>query len=107
MEDNNVGEISEDRTQGVRKYAFVSKRALDMDHIGYCYHDYPETNIDSGWRFLYGDEDDEYLSNPVNNEAIYPEDMLSISPALDVILSAPVNTEFEWDDEQERYIEIV
>lgn len=99
------------RTQGeeqtVKKYAFVSRRAIENDHIGYCYRDYPETNIDSGWRFLYGDEDQEYLDNPANNEAIYPEEMLSINPALDLILSASFNSEFEWDDESQAYIEII
>jgi hypothetical protein len=91
----------------VKNYAFVSKRALETDHIGYCYRDTPENNIDSGWRFLYGDEDEEYLEDPANTETIYPEQILSINPALDVILSAPTGSEFEWDDEQEMYIEIV
>jgi hypothetical protein len=91
----------------VKKYAFVSKRALEADHIGYCYREEPETNIDSGWRFLYGDEDEEYLDNPTHNEAVYPEDMLSISPSLDVILAAPAGSEFEWDDENQMYVEIV
>ncbi|GHV59886.1 hypothetical protein FACS1894182_14600 [Bacteroidia bacterium] len=91
----------------VKKYAFVSKRALEADHIGYCYRDEPETNIDSGWRFLYGDEDEAFLDNPVNSEAIYPEDMLSINPALDVILGAPVGLEFEWNTDTEMYEEII
>jgi hypothetical protein len=99
-------DVPEERMQEVKKYAFVSKRALEADHIGYCYHDYPETNIDSGWRFLYGDEDEDYLDNPTHSEAVYPEDMLSINPALEVILSSPVNMEFEWDPDQEIYVEI-
>jgi hypothetical protein len=96
-----------EKREEVKNYAFVSKRALETDHIGYCYRDYPENNIDSGWRFLYGDEDDEYLENPANNEAVYPEQMLSVNPALDVILSAPIGCEFEWDDEQQIYVEVV
>jgi hypothetical protein len=99
-------DVPEERTQEVKKYAFISKRALEADHIGYCYRDRPETNIDSGWRFLYGDEDDEYLDNPTHAEAVYPEDMLSINPALEMILAAPVNSEFEWDAEQEQFVEI-
>jgi hypothetical protein len=91
----------------VKKYAFVSKRALETDHIGYCYRDYPETNIDSGWRFLYGDEDEDYLDNPDNCVSVYPEEMLSINPSLDIILAAPVSHEFEWDDEQQAYMEIM
>lgn len=103
-------DVPEGRTwesEKVRKYAFVSKRALQTDHIGYCYRDEPETNIDSGWRFLHGDEDEEYLSNPVNSEAVYPDEMISINPALDIILGSPVNSEFEWNEEEERYVEIL
>ncbi|MDR2804470.1 MAG: DUF2185 domain-containing protein [Dysgonamonadaceae bacterium] len=91
----------------VKKYAFVSRRALEADHIGYCYRDEPETNIDSGWRFLYGDEEEDYLDNPVNSEAIYPENMLSINPALDIILGAPIGSEFEWNVDTEMYEEII
>lgn len=91
----------------VKKYAFVSRRALENDRIGFCYRDYPENNIDSGWRFLYGDEDEDYLDHPTHSEAIYPEEALSINPALEVILSAPINTEFEWDEESQSFIEIV
>jgi hypothetical protein len=90
----------------VKKYAFVSQRALEADHIGYCYRDNPENNIDSGWRFLYGDEDEEYLDNPTHIESVYPEEMLSVNPALDVILGTPPGTEFEWDDETQTYTEI-
>jgi hypothetical protein len=96
-----------EKQEEVKNYAFVSKRALETDYIGYCYRDAPENHIDSGWRFLYGDEDEEYLDNPTHTETVFPEQMLSINPALDVILSAPIGCEFEWDDEQEMYVEIV
>jgi hypothetical protein len=103
-------DVPESRTREeleVKKYAFVSKRALEADHIGYCYRDEPETNIDSGWRFLYGDEDEDYLDNPVYTETVYPEDMLSINPALDAVLGAPVGVEFEWNADSEMYEEII
>jgi hypothetical protein len=104
---DDVPERTQEETSEVKKYAFVSKRALEADHIGYCYREYPEITLDSGWRFLYGDEDEEYLDNPTNSETVYPEDMLPINPALDVLLSAPVGSEFEWDEEQQIYVEIV
>jgi hypothetical protein len=103
-------DVPESRTWNeteVKKYAFVSKRALEADHIGYCYRDEPETNIDSGWRFLYGDEDEEYLDNPTHIETVYPEDMLSVNPALDTILSASAGLEFEWNEESGAYEEII
>ena len=110
MDEHAKDDVPEGRTwdenSEVKKYAFVSNRALEVDHIGYCYRDFPETNIDSGWRFLYGDEDEEYLDNPTNVATVYPEEMLSLNPALEVVLSAPVNSEFEWDDEQQMYVEM-
>jgi hypothetical protein len=104
---DDVPESSTQEATQVKKYAFVSTRALEADHIGYCYRETPETNIDSGWRFLYGDEDEEYLDNPTHIEAVYPEDMLSINPALDIILGAPSGTEFEWKEDSEMYEEII
>lgn len=92
--------------QSVKKYAFVSNRALENKHIAYCYRDKPENNIDSGWRFLYGDEDESYLDNPTNSETVYPKEMLVINPALEAILSAPLYSEFEWDEEAEAYVEV-
>ena len=110
MDEQTKDDVPEGRTHEeseVRKYAFVSKRALEADHIGYCYREYPEINLDSGWRFLYGDEDEDYLDISSNCESVYLEEMLSINPALDVILIAPVGVEFEWDEETETYKEII
>lgn len=110
MDEQTKDDVPEARTslpeEKVKKYAYVSLRALEADHIGYCYRDDPENGIDSGWRFLYGDEDEEYLDNPTHVESIYLEEMLSLNPALDLILGAPAGTEFEWDDETQSYIEI-
>lgn len=92
--------------QEIKKYAFVSQRALENDHIGYCYRDEPENNIDSGWRFLFGDEDEEYLDNPENVKSVYPDEMLSINSQLEIVLGAPINSEFEWDEENMMYLEM-
>lgn len=110
MDEQTKDDVPEGRQQfeNVKLYAFVSKRALEADHIGYCYREYQtDTLIDSGWRFLYGDEDEAYLDNPTNVESVYPEAMLSINPALDAILSAPPGSEFEWDEESHSYVEFV
>jgi hypothetical protein len=107
QEKSNANDDIPEKREEVKNYAILSKRALETDRIGYCYRDVPENNIDSGWRFLYGDEDEDYLDNPTNAETIYLEQALSINPALDNILSAPAGSEFEWDDEQEIYVEIM
>lgn len=41
---------------------------IDGKKVGYAYREKPDTNFpnDSGWRFLAGDENEEYLNNPDN-----------------------------------------
>ena len=35
--------------------------------VGYMYREEPDNNVpDSGWRFMAGNEDDEYINNPDN-----------------------------------------
>ncbi|GBU07911.1 hypothetical protein AwDysgo_12420 [Bacteroidales bacterium] len=115
MEEQDIKDLRDDSPlelvdiealKDIRKYGFVSQRAVDNNHIGYCYRDYPETNIDSGWHFIYGDEDEEYLDDSENCLSIFPEDMLSINPELADILESTPNKEFEWDIESKKYREI-
>lgn len=44
------------------------KITVDGQKVGYAYHEKPDPNFpnDSGWRFLAGDESEEYLNNPDN-----------------------------------------
>lgn len=89
------------------KYAFVTQHAFDNNHIGYCYREYSDIKIDSGWRFLYGDEDEDYLENPDNSLTKNLSEVLEWKPALKEIFEARRNSEFEWDEANEKFIEIV
>lgn len=47
--------------------AFASDRmVVDGAKVGYMYREAPDHGSDSGWRFLAGDESDEYMDNPAN-----------------------------------------
>lgn len=53
--------------------------------VGFCYREEPENEYDSGWRFMVGDEDDDYLNKPENMEILdlntlcnYDESVLDI-----------------------------
>ncbi|MCL2633449.1 MAG: DUF2185 domain-containing protein [Oscillospiraceae bacterium] len=56
------------------KYAegcFATDRIpVDGCKVGYMYREEPDNDIDSGWRFQAGDENDEYMDN-VENIGIY------------------------------------
>lgn len=101
-----VEEAVDVKPEDVKPYAFISQLALDNHFVGYCYREYPETKIDSGWRFMHGTEDDEYVSEPSHSVSIYLEEVLEINPELKDILDSPVNSEFEWNEESKIYLEL-
>ena len=87
--------------------------------VGYMYREEPTTdNPDSGWRFMAGNEDDEYMNNPDNHHVfaintIFNYDKDIIPYVTSKVGSAYIrisNTEFEVDnrtkpifiDKQER-----
>jgi hypothetical protein len=46
---------------------FVSARIVDDEYkVGYMYREAPDDTFDSGWRFLAGNETDEYINNANN-----------------------------------------
>ena len=84
---------------------FASDRiTVDGRPVGFMYRETPDNDLDSGWRFLAGDEDDDYMSD-VNNHAIYSVNTIanydrSIIPLLDskagsVFEKADINGKFE------------
>ncbi|MDH6354230.1 hypothetical protein M2132_000557 [Dysgonomonas sp. PH5-45] len=104
--DENWDDPSIQEFDEMQKYAFVTQRALDNDFIGYCYREYSDIKIDSGWRFMHGDEEEDYLENPENTETRDLSEVLAWKPQLKDILSAKRNTEFEWDIQTNSFIEI-
>ena len=50
---------------------FATDRIMvDGCKVGYMYREEPDNDIDSGWRFLAGDEDDDYMDN-IGNMGIF------------------------------------
>ncbi len=105
-EDDILDEAIDVRPEDIRPYAFVSKMALDSQFIGYCYREHPETKIDSGWRFMHGTEDEEYLEEQENCISIYLEEVLDIHPELKEIFDSPVHSEYEWNESSGSYMEL-
>ena len=88
------------------KYAFVTVRAFENNYIGFCYRDYSDIKIDSGWRFMLGDEDEDYLDNPDNTLTKDLKEVLEWKPEIKNILEAKRGTEFEWNEEENKFDEI-
>lgn len=106
MEQQDFNDLSFTPLTEEQKYAFISRKALSEHFVGYCYREYTELKIDSGWRFLFGDEDQDYLDNPENNVSMNIAEVLQWYPPLEQIISQPRNREFEWDSSSEQFTQL-
>ena len=52
---------------------------------------------DSGWRFLHGDESDEYIDNQENIEVLDVNTICNLRPDILAYLEAPVESASGWD----------
>ena len=98
----------------LEKAALVSKKITEGGwKVGYLIREDPEDEIDSGWQFFAGDEDDDYVEQESNVTVCSVGDIVKLDPALmSVIGSEPgvefvrvSSDEFEEDDEQDPYME--
>jgi len=63
--------------------------------VGFMYREAPDNHTDSGWRFMSGDESQDYLDDP-NNLAIYDVNTVAnYDPDVIPHLGAPIGSAFE------------
>jgi hypothetical protein len=74
--------------------------------VMFMYREKPTHTIDSGWRFLSGDEDDNYMANSqnfsyydLNTIANYDEDIIPH-------LESPQGSEFERSEDMSSFVEV-
>ena len=63
--------------------------------VGFMYRDEPEFDFDSGWRFLSGDETDDFLENDENSKIYDVNTIANYDAAIVDFLKLPVGTELE------------
>ena len=68
---------------------------VDGEIVGYCYREAPDNEVDCGWRFMAGDETQEYVDNP-DNWAFYDVNTIAnYDASITAILEAPIGSAFE------------
>ena len=78
------------------KTAFVTKRFVEENSkIGFAYREKPDNETDSGWRFLVGNESQEYIDNPDNLLLYSIEDIIKLDDSIKPILNSGIDTAFE------------
>ena len=71
--------------------------SLEGEKIGFMYREELEEDAenDSGWRFLAGTEDQEYVDNDANSKVYEVETIADFDPAIIPYLNYPFGTELE------------
>ena len=67
-------------------YCFASNRLFEKQEVGYWYYEQPDNSHDSGWRFFYGDESQEYCDDPDNFVIVSIKSILKVSPELETVI---------------------
>lgn len=77
------------------KIAYVSRKILDEGYkVGYMIREEPLNDNDSGWQFMAGNEDDEYLSNHKNLALLSINEINNLDSDIFKYLDCPFESEF-------------
>ncbi|MBX2906629.1 MAG: DUF2185 domain-containing protein [Taibaiella sp.] len=72
--------------------------------VGYMYREEPDSEIDSGWRFFAGDEDQEYADNHKNSCKYNVNTIANYDPAIIPYLGYPIGVTLEREENSDNFI---
>lgn len=76
------------------------------EKVGYMCRDEPDNEIDSGWRFMSGQESQEYMDN-ADNIAIYDVNTIAnYDPEIIPYLRAPIGSAFARNEDSGEFEEV-
>lgn len=74
--------------------------------VRFMYREAPDNEIDSGWRFMSGFEDDDYMNDP-DNHAVYDVNTIAnYDPGIIPLLEMPPGHAYEKADGSERFVRV-
>ncbi|MDA3883740.1 MAG: DUF2185 domain-containing protein [Bacteroidales bacterium] len=108
MKDNGRYILPTDKIQELVSpmgYCIASDRiTVDGCKVEFMYREQRETPEDSGWRFLAGDETDEYLENNMNIMMFEVNYIANIDPAIIPYLKHKIGSEYERNEKTDSFI---
>lgn len=115
MEQNLTGMLMKKRKDSFNLMAYVSKKIIeDGWKVGYMCRDEALNETDSGWSFMAGNEDDEYVDDYKNIALLSIYEVYKLDPDILNYIDSPIGTklirissnEFEIDNnDKEIYTE--
>ncbi len=82
----------------------TDKITVEGRKVGFMYREAPDNDVDSGWRFMAGDEDEEYMDNPDNHGIYAVNTICNYDPTIIPHLNSPAGSAFIRDPETGRFV---
>ena len=79
---------------------------VDGMRVRFMYRGKPDNSIDSGWRFMAGDETDDYMDNASNHGVYDVNTIANYDPDIIPHLEAPEGSAFERVDADQPFVEV-
>lgn len=74
--------------------------------VRFMYREKSDNDIDSGWRFMSGFENGEYMSNPSNHAAYDVNTIANYDPSIIPFLGSPIGSVYEKTPESEKFVAV-
>lgn len=74
--------------------------------VRFMYRETPDNDVDSGWRFMSGFENDEYMNNPDNHGAYDVNTIANYDPSIVPFLDSPTGSVYEKTPESEIFVAV-
>ncbi len=74
--------------------------------VGFMYRESPHNEMDSGWRFLSGEESDEYMSDTSNHSVFGVNTIANYDPSIIEHLDAPEGVALERASGEEGFTQV-
>ncbi|MBK1880684.1 DUF2185 domain-containing protein [Pelagicoccus mobilis] len=100
------GEKIERKIEGTEGCFATDRILIDGMRIGYMYKEEKDFDSDSGWRFMAGDETDEYLDDQWNSGIYTVNTICNYDEEIIQHLGAPVGSSFALDPKTGKLIEL-
>ena len=103
--DSSIDDPVPDPTLKWQPRCVVTNRILkDGQQVGFFYRGEPYRPQDSGWRFMCGDENQDYMDDARNLQVVSLGAVLRQDDRMVDLLHHPAPIAFEWDESSARFI---
>ena len=79
----------------------------DGRFVGYMYREEPIEDIDSGWRFMAGDESEDYMENQDNHGFYEVNTLANYDQKIISLLDQPIGSAFGRDNIEDEFSEVI